>query len=619
VRAIWRLLGFMRPHAGWIGVAVVGMVGVALTSVLLVALLVPLFDEVLGQGASSTMLQHAQARQEGSAAGTKALDNPTVRSVQRFIESSRAFLRRQVPSDKAALIALAFLVLVAKNALNYFGHYAFYRAGLAAIKDLRDRLFDALVGQAARYLQQQPTAVLMSRVTNDVEQIRAFISDTFGYLFQDGFTVLALLVYVLSLQLHLALVSLLVAPAIVWPVVHFARKMRRRSHQSQERLGEMNTVLDEVLKGFRVVQAFGMERFEALRFRAATRQHFRANVKARKVQALSTPVVEVVGGAALLALTLYAATLIERGAMTLGVFTSFLFAFYSMYGPVKRLNQLNLAMQMAVASGERVFAVMDAPVDIVDRPAARPLAGVRDAIRFERVAFAYQADKPVLRDFSLTIPAGKVVALVGPSGAGKSTVAQLLPRFWDVDAGRISIDGVDLRDLTLASLRAQLGLVSQETILFNTTFRANIAYGQERVDEERLVAAARAAFADEFIREFPRGYDTVAGESGLMLSGGQRQRIAVARALYKNPPILILDEATSALDAEAEGVVQRALENLMRGRTTLVIAHRLATVRNADTIVVMEDGRMVEQGTHATLLAGSGLYARLAQLQGITE
>jgi subfamily B ATP-binding cassette protein MsbA len=618
VRTIWRLLGYMRSHFAWVVAAVAGMAGVAITSVLLVALLVPVFDEVLGPGTAANMI-HAKLAKSGSANQSHMLETPVVRDVQEFITNAREGLRRHLPSDKAALIVLAFLVLLAKNLLNYLGHYSFYRAGLAAIKDLRDRLFDSLVGQSAQFLQQQPTAVLMSRVTNDVEQIRAFISDTFGYLFQDGFTVIALLVYVLSLQLHLALVSLLVTPAILWPVVHFARKMRHRSHQSQERLGEMNTVLDEVLKGFRVVQAFGMELFEAMRFRDATRQHFRANLKARKVQALSTPVVEVVGGAALLALTLYAARLIEGGEMTLGVFTSFLFAFYSMYGPIKRLNQLNLAMQMAVAAGERVFRVMDAPVIVTDRPDAKALPGVGEAIRFEHVSFAYEAGKPVLADFCLTIPAGKIVALVGASGAGKSTVAQLLPRFWDVDAGRITIDGLDLREVQLVSLREKLGLVTQETVLFNTTFAANIAYGQSHVDEERLVACAKAAFADEFIREFPDGYHTSAGEAGQRLSGGQRQRIAVARALYKNPPILILDEATSALDAEAEGIVQRALENLMHGRTTLVIAHRLATVRNADAIVVMEEGRVVEQGTHAELLARGALYARLAGLQGITE
>jgi ATP-binding cassette, subfamily B, bacterial MsbA len=378
-------------------------------------------------------------------------------------------------------------------------------------------------------------------------------------------------------------------------------------------------VLDEVFKGFRVVQAFCMEAFEVVRFRETTRRHFKANLRARRIQSLGTPVMEVLGTAGILGLIFYASRLIAAGSMTLGTFASFLFALYGMYNPIKRLNKVNLAMQTAVAAGQRVFAVMDEPVEIKDRPGAVDITGVHREIRFEDVSFAYEPGKPVLRNFTLTVPAGRVVALVGPSGAGKSTVAQLLPRFWDVEEGRIAIDGVDLREISLASLRSGLGLVTQETVLFNTTIKANIAYGQKHVDEDRLRQAARAAYAEEFIEEFPKGFDTEAGEAGLRLSGGQRQRLAVARALYKNPPILILDEATSALDADSEAVVQRALENLMQGRTTLVIAHRLATVRAADTIVVMEEGRVVEQGTHQELLAREGVYARLARLQGITE
>ncbi len=399
--------------------------------------------------------------------------------------------------------------------------------------------------------------------------------------------------------------------------MHFARKLRRRSHATQERLGELNTVLDEVLKGYRVVQAFGMEGFEARRFRAATSRHLRAMLRAWRVQALNAPVMEVLGAAGILGLMAYAAHLIRSGELTFGLFSSFLFALYGMYNPIKRLNKLNLVAQMAVAAGERVFAVLDAEVAVHSGPGARVVREVREGVRFEDVHFAYEADKPVLRGFTLEIPAGSVIGLVGASGAGKSTVAQLLPRFWDVDAGRITIDGVDIRDMELASLRALMGLVTQETVLFNDTIRANIAYGREVVDEERLRACARAAFAEEFILEFPQGYDTVVGEAAVKLSGGQRQRLAVARALYKDPPLLILDEATSALDAEAEALVQRALENLMRGRTTLVIAHRLATVRNADRIAVMDEGRVVEVGTHAELLARGGLYAHLAHLQGL--
>ena len=614
MRALRRLLAYLRPHLGWLAGAVVAMVGVALAVVVLISLIQPVFDEVLGgqvrvPGVSATA--GGRAEQLGGSA--------VVRTVRRWLDDARAAIKAWLPSDAGAILLLGVLTLLVKNVLIYLGHYAFYRAGLATVKDLRDDLMDRLLGQSARYFQERPSAVLMSRVTNDVEQITGAISDRLSDLFQDSFTVVAVVIYLFSLNFKLAFAACVAAPLLLWPIAYFARRLRRRSWQSQERLGEMNTVIDEVLKGFRVVQAFGMEAFEGRRFRDATTSHFRANLRARKIVALNAPVVEILGAAGMALLFAYANRKIGAGAMTLGAFSSFLFGLYALYAPVKRLTKVNLVLQSAAASAERVFEVIDAPVDVQDRPGARPLAPPREAIRFEEVGFAYEADKPVLRGFSLEIPAGRAVALVGPSGAGKSTVAQLLPRFWDVVEGRITVDGVDIRDVTLRSLRGQLGLVTQETVLFNTTIRANIAYGRDEVDDERLHACARAAFAEEFIAEFPHGFETMVGEAGVRLSGGQRQRLAVARALYKDPPILILDEATSALDAEAEAIVQRALENLMRGRTTLVIAHRLATVRNADLIAVMDAGRVIEQGNHAELLAHGGLYARLAELQGIRD
>ena len=616
MKTLLRLLRYVRPHAGWAAVAVVGMVGVAISMMFLVFLISPIFDEVLGANAPGA------AAALGKADGSKAAALPNagvIKELRRSFDSAKVRLGAHLPSDRAVILLLGFLTVLVKNVLTYFGHYAFYRTGLATVKDLRDELMDVLLGQSARYYQRQPTAMLMSRATNDIEQITSAVSDRLSDLFQDTFTVIGLLIFVFSLNFKLAVAAIVVAPALVFPIIHFSRKLRRRSWQSQERLGEMNAVLDEVLKGYKVVQAFAMERFEALRFRESTRRHFRANLKARKIQALTTPVMEVVGTIGIIALIGYASRLIAQGAMTTGTFTSFLFGLYSLYTPIKRLNKVNLALQSAIASGERVFAVIDAGVEITDRPGARELAGVERGLQFESVSFAYEPGKPVLRDVSFTIPRGQVVAVVGPSGAGKSTLAQLVPRFWDVEAGRVAIDGVDVRDYTLRSLRGALGLVTQETVLFNTTVRANIAYGREEVDEDRLRECARAAFADEFILAMPAGYDTEIGEAGVRLSGGQRQRLAVARALYKDPPILILDEATSALDAESEAVVQKALERLMAGRTTLVIAHRLATVRGADRTVVMEDGRVVEQGSHAELLRGGGLYARLADLQGIRD
>jgi subfamily B ATP-binding cassette protein MsbA len=570
----------MRPHIGWAIAAAAGMTGVAVASVFMVFLISPLLDEVLGARATVTGLgaPSAVARVEAP----KVPEVGIVKEMRGWFEHAKVGLRRHLPNDAVAILLLGFLTVFARNLLMYLGHYSFFRAGLATVKDIRDRLMDSLIAQTAGYYQQQPSAILMSRVTNDVEQITAAISDRLSDLLQDSFAVIGFLILVFSLNSRLALATLVLAPLLLGPIVHFTRKLRRRSHQSQERLGDMNAVVDEVLKGFRVVQAFGMQDFEARRFREATRRHFKANLKARKIFALNTPVVEVVGAGGVLVLMWYAKQLIDAGTMTLGTLFAFLIGLYSLYNPIKRLNKVNLALQNAVAAGERVFRVMDEPVAIKDRPDARRLPGVREGVRFEDVSFAYEPEKPVLQGFDLDIPAGKAVALVGPSGAGKSTVAQLLPRFWDVQGGRVTVDGVDVRDLELRWLRGVLGLVTQETVLFNTTVRANIAYGQDVVDEDKLRTCARAAFADEFILEFPDGYDTVIGEAGVRLSGGQRQRLAVARALYKDPPILILDEATSALDAEAEGIVQRALENLMKGRTTLVIAHRLATVRNAD-------------------------------------
>ena len=614
MNAVRRLLKHVRPHMAWALASVAGMIGVAAASVFMVFLLSPILDLLGGK----TTTPGLAATGPAAVAKIGVPEVGIVKEMRVWFEKGKSVLRSRLPSDTVAILVLGFLTVFLKNLFLYLGHYSLFRAGLSTVKDLRDRLMDSLIAQSAGYYQRQPSAVLMSRVTNDVEQINNAISDRLADLLQDFFSVIGFLVLVFSLNFRLALATFVLAPLLLWPIVHFTRKLRRRSHQGQERLGDMNAVVDEVLKGYRVVQAFGMESFESRRFRDATRRHFKANLNARKVYALNAPVVEVLGAGGVLVLMWYAKQLIDAGVMTSSSLLVFLVGLYSLYNPIKRLNKVNLAIQAAVAAAERVFRVIDEPVQIKDRPGARALTGLRHGIRFADVSFAYEPDKPVLREFTLDLPQGKAVALVGVSGAGKSTVAQLLPRFWDVQGGRVEIDGVDIRDLTLRSLRGSLGLVTQETVLFNTTVRANIAYGQDEVDEARLRACARAAFAEDFIQEFPKGYDTMIGESGVRLSGGQRQRLAVARALYKDPPILILDEATSALDAEAEGIVQRALENLMQGRTSLVIAHRLATVRNADIIAVMEEGRVVEKGTHIELLGRGGVYARLANLQGIT-
>jgi subfamily B ATP-binding cassette protein MsbA len=446
--------------------------------------------------------------------------------------------------------------------------------------------------------------------------MQSAVSNQLLDLVQQTVTLLVLLALLLSTHVKLALICLVAAPAIVFPIYRIGRGMRRTSHRSQERMAELSTLLTEMVRGHRIVKAFGMEEFELERFRRATDRHLRVNLRAQVLSSFSTPVVETVSSLGGCMLMIYAAYLIRAGQLTTPLLIQFFTNLLLLYDPIRRLNKVNLVLQGAAAAAQRVFQMLAIPNEIVDRPRARPLETVERGIRFENVSFGYRGGGDyVLEDFTLEIPAGKMIALVGPSGAGKTTVVNLLPRFFDPERGSIAIDGTDIRDLPLKNLRSLIGLVTQETILFNDTVRNNIAYGRSEVSLERVREAAAASYADEFIMAQPSGYDTRIGESGQQLSGGQRQRLAIARALLKNAPILVLDEATSQLDTESEASVQKALVNLMQGRTTLVIAHRLSTVMSADAIVVMERGRIVERGTHAELLELGGLYKRLYDLQ----
>jgi subfamily B ATP-binding cassette protein MsbA len=405
-------------------------------------------------------------------------------------------------------------------------------------------------------------------------------------------------------------------PLAFHPLIRLGQRLRASNETSLRRWRDISEILQETISGFRVVKAFGMEGFEIGRFRRAAFRLFHVNMRITRTTAVLPPLMEAVGGFALVGALFYGSTSIRSGHLTTGAFVSFLTALFAMYTPVKRLSRVNATLQAALAAGSRIFHVLDTHQEVREAPEAISIPRLRQGVTYEGVGFRYaDGGVTVLRNVSLSARFGEVVAIVGTSGAGKTTLVNLLPRFYDVSEGRICIDGMDIRSATLASLRAQIGLVTQETVLFNDTVRANIAYGLEDVDEARVESAARAAFAHDFILGLSRRYDTVIGERGSRLSGGQRQRIAIARALLKDPPILILDEATSALDAESERLVQGALANLMRGRTTLVIAHRLATVRNADRIIVLEGGEIRETGRHEELLRSGGLYCRLHELQ----
>ena len=506
------------------------------------------------------------------------------------------------------------LVFLLRSLADFVSGYAFQHIGLGVTTDVRNDLYRRILQQSSRFHAEHPSGELVARVINDVALMQNAVANRLLDLFQQSFTLVALLALLLSTNFKLALISLVAAPVLLYPIIRFGKGMRRTSHRSQERMADLASLMTEGVRGHRVVKAFGMEEFELSRFREATRRHLRVNLWAQMLANSAGPVVEslaVVGAAGLL---IYAGKSIRARDFSAPELVQFLTTLLMLYDPIRKLNKVNLILQEAMASGQRVARLMDIPDDIQERPGAREITTVREAVAYEKVSFSYD-ERPVLRDVSLSIRAGEIVALVGPSGAGKSTLVNLVPRFFDPNAGRLTIDGVDIRDLKLKSLRALIGIVTQDTVLFNDSIRNNIAYGRFDLPLERVREAAAAAYADEFIMQLPRGYDTVIGEAGVRLSGGQRQRLAIARALLKNAPILILDEATSHLDSQSEALVQKALYNLMQGRSTLVIAHRLSTVTRADRIVVVEAGRIVEEGSHRELLALGGSYKRLFDLQ----
>ena len=515
-------------------------------------------------------------------------------------------------------IALTIVCLYAvKGLCSYLSTTLVAAAGQGAVTDLRNSLYSHVLNQSFTSLARTSTGSLMSNITTDVEKIQYAVAEIAGDVLKEGLTVLGLAIVLFVQDWRLALLSLIGMPLAFYPLVRLGRHVRSSSETSLRRWRDISEILQETISGFRVVKAFGMEGFETSRFRRAAQRLLNVNLRITRTTAVLPPLMELVGGLALVGALFYGSSAIRSGRLTTGEFTSFLAALFAMYTPIKRLSRVNATVQGALAAGSRVFEVLDTHQEITEVKDAVALPRLENAIEYRDVGFRYSdGEGAVLRRVSFSAAAGEVVAIVGTSGAGKTTLMNLLPRFYDVSDGAILVDGIDIRRATIKSLRDQVGLVTQDTVLFNDTVRANIAYGLEDVDETRIESAARAAFAHDFVLDLPRRYDTVIGERGSRLSGGQRQRIAIARALLKDPPILILDEATSSLDAESERLVQEALANLMKGRTTLVIAHRLATVRRADRIVVLDGGEVREVGTHEELLRKpGGIYSRLYELQ----
>ena len=511
-----------------------------------------------------------------------------------------------------ALIAVSAL----KGVASYGQTYLMVYVGTRVVTDIRQRLFSHLMRLPIGFHLKNPSSRMMSRVINDVNWIQNAVAGVLKDLFQQSLTFLVLLGVVLYQNWWLTLLSIVVIPLSVYPMVRFGARLRRLATTGQERTADMSTALQETLTGIRIVKGFTREATEDRRFARVNEAYFHTWMKSTQVSAITSPVLETVGILGVAGIIWYGGWQVMHGTMTPGTFFSFLTAVFLMYNPVKRLASANNSIQQALSAAERVFAVLDVPTEAAQDTGIRNLDVVRSAIELRDVSFRYEGVEAwALRSISLTVIAGEVLALVGSSGAGKTTLVNLIPRFYDPTQGAILIDGVDLREIRLAALRRQIGIVSQETLLFDDTVRHNVAYGKDDVTDEAIIEAARAAFAHDFIMRMPNGYDTLIGENGVKLSGGERQRLAIARALLRNPPILILDEATSSLDTESERMVQMALANLMKGRTTFVIAHRLSTVQRASRIVVLAGGRIVEIGRHEDLLAGAGTYQRLYQMQ----